>query len=292
MRVSESVAAFLANVQERLAPKTYRTYSGRLAGFLALLGERPARKLKRKHVLRWIESLSLNGSGLATDTQRSTINAYTQWQKYAVEHGHLRKPILEKIKKPAGKKRERIPSRKEQLSVLRLASRSFRRIYGCLILTGARPSELAGAQIEEYDREIRAIVLGKHKTAKTGRKRKIGVGAKMAKILARAIGARTAGNIFLNEQGRKWCSETLSRTYHRLRIQAGLSADLVLYSTRHAAGTAICREIGIHAAAHALGHTDIKTTQRYCHPGDDELSGYQDRVFGRRERDNGQGPGK
>ena len=70
----------------------------------------------------------------------------------------------------------------------------------------------------------------------------------------------------------------LSRTYSRLRDQAGLPKDLVLYLARHECGTKICREKGIEYARRLLGHTDIATTQRYMHLDEKELADAQDLV--------------
>jgi site-specific recombinase XerD len=67
-------------------------------------------------------------------------------------------------------------------------------------------------------------------------------------------------------------------TYSRLRDQAGLPRDLVLYLARHECGTKICREKGIEYARRLLGHANISTTQRYMHLDDRELADAQDLV--------------
>jgi site-specific recombinase XerD len=70
----------------------------------------------------------------------------------------------------------------------------------------------------------------------------------------------------------------LSRTYSRLRDDAGLSRDLVLYLARHECGTKICREKGIEYARRLLGHSNISTTQRYMHLDEGELADAQDLI--------------
>ena len=84
--------------------------------------------------------------------------------------------------------------------------------------------------------------------------------------------------MFLSPSGRAWKVGNLSRTYSRLRDQAGLPKDLVLYLARHECGTKICREKGIEYARRLLGHTDIATTQRYMHLDEKELADAQDLV--------------
>lgn len=130
------------------------------------------------------------------------------------------------------------------------------------------------------DRERNLIILKKHKTVKKlQRPREIGVGRIMARLLIRAIGERTEGPIFLDEKGKRWKEEKLSRKYTKLRNELGISKELVLYCARHEHGTKVCRKHGIAAAQHSLGHSDIHTTQRYVHPDPAQLAGYQDSLF-------------
>ena len=84
--------------------------------------------------------------------------------------------------------------------------------------------------------------------------------------------------MFLSPKGRQWKVANLSRTYSRLRDDAGLPKDLVLYLARHECGTKICREKGIEYARRLLGHIDISTTQRYMHLDDAELADAQDLI--------------
>ncbi len=101
---------------------------------------------------------------------------------------------------------------------------------------------------------------------------------KLAELLAQAIGERQSGPIFLAPASKGWTVPNLSRTYSRLRDQAGLPRDLVLYLARHECGTKICREKGIEYARRLLGHANISTTQRYMHLDDRELAEAQDLV--------------
>ena len=123
------------------------------------------------------------------------------------------------------------------------------------------------------------ITLKEHKTAgKTGQARRIPIGRKLGALLDQAIGTRTEGPVFLSPSGRQWTVPNLSQTYSRLRDQAGLPKDLVLYLARHECGTKICRAKGIEFARRLLGHSNISTTQRYMHLDDRELADAQDLV--------------
>jgi site-specific recombinase XerC len=70
----------------------------------------------------------------------------------------------------------------------------------------------------------------------------------------------------------------LSRTYSRLRDNAGLPKDLVLQLAQHVCGRKIWREKGIEFVRRLLGHASISTTQRYMHLDNQELADAQDLV--------------
>jgi integrase len=142
---------------------------------------------------------------------------------------------------------------------------------------GARPGELCRATIADVDPINRVIMLKEHKTArKTGEVRRIPIGRKLGELLDR--GTRTEGPVFLSPAGKAWRVANLSRTYSRLRGEADLPRDLVLYLARHECGTKVCRQKGIEFARRLLGHANISTTQRYMHLDDQELADAQDLV--------------
>ena len=89
---------------------------------------------------------------------------------------------------------------------------------------------------------------------------------------------RSESPVLLSPTGRAWRVANLSRTYSRLRDQAGLLRDLVLYLARHECGTKICREKGIEFARLLLGQMNITTTQRYMHLDERELRDAQDLI--------------
>ena len=164
-------------------------------------------------------------------------------------------------------------------AILEKASPAFRLIDFALWQCGARPGELCRATIADVDRDSRVILLKEHKTArKTGQPRRIPIGRKLGELLDRAIGTRTEGPVFLSPAGKAWRVANLSRTYSRLRDEAGLPRDLVLYLARHECGTKVCRQKGIEFARRLLGHANISTTQRYMHLDDRELADAQDLV--------------
>lgn len=204
---------------------------------------------------------------------------FSVFQNWLINREELDKPILKKIEKPRGRQRKRLPTRSETAQILMRAKRDFYLIYSALRQTGARPMELCGAQISQWDQERGLLVLEEHKTSEeTGRPREIAVGKKVEKLFRRSIGNRTSGPIFRTNRRHPWTPRNLSARYRALRKKAKLADELVLYLTRHEHGTQLADKFGIHAAAQALGHASITTTERYIKTDAEKLKARQDGV--------------
>lgn len=290
MKLQRAIDIYLERCKETKSFKTWKGYRGRLKTLGEMHGKKRIEDLKPKHIEKWIEKAThwrkghaKAGQPKADHTIRLTVIAWEQVQKLMLEKGWIDEEIFDYGPKPGGRKRTRIPTLLEQALVFREALRKgwkeFALIFHCLRLCGARPGELVAANIGDYnlDDGCDLIELKEHKTAKkTQTTRKIGVGTVMRRRIAKSIGERTEGPLFLDEKGNRWTPEKLSRKYRTLRDKLRLSKDLVLYSTRHEHGTRICEKHGIAIAKDALGHSDIATTQRYVHLNPKKLATYQD----------------
>jgi integrase len=276
MLVYEIVEKFLAYNARHRSPATLSFYRTRLRKFRDAFN---ARDLDSLTPLEIDEHLAVAGARMSDSTRHHDAVALERLQKFALEHKLIDKPAFGRLEKPRVGRRDRVPTANETGAILAQAAPEFRLIYSALRQCGARPGELCRATIADVDRANRVITLKEHKTArKTGQVRRIPIGRKLRELLDQAIGDRTEGPVFLSPSGRAWKVGNLSRTYSRLRDQAGLPKDLVLYLARHECGTKICREKGIEYARRLLGHTNITTTQRYMHLDENELADAQDLV--------------
>jgi integrase len=279
MTLGEAVEQFLTWCGERRARATCRLYGSRLRSLVAEHGAKNLVGISREMVESWLiaSGRRADGRSKAPDTRRSTAQAFEQFQKWAIDYGHLANPVVAKLPKPAGRRRTRIPTPEETQRLLENATPEFRRVYQALRQSGARPNEICRATIADWKRPQQVIILEEHKTAeKTGEVRRIAVGARMEQLLLEAVGDRTDGPIFLSPTGRPWTPQRLSTIYCQLRKKAGLARDLVLYLARHEHGTVITKKLGIYPAKEALGHKSITTTQRYAHTTNAELASNQD----------------
>lgn len=281
MIVRDLVAQFLEHCERHRKPNTTRAYRSRLKSLIEQMGDREASTITLQDVEAYLVTANTTKAGKqkSADTRRALAVAVEKLFRFALERKLIEAAIFEKLEKPRGRRRERIPTADEDRAIEAIAPPAFRLVFAALRRTGARPGELAAAQLEDYDRGRRLIVIRDHKTATvTGKVRKIGVGKKLEAILAEAIGDRTTGSIFLAGDGKPWTTQRLSKTYKRLCRRAKLADDLCLYLARHKHATELCEKAGIHATAMALGHSSIQTTMRYVHADDGLLSTNQDLV--------------
>ena len=275
--VREIVDRFLRWCEPRRAPSTVRQYRSRLKKLVRVFGDRDFDDLRPLDLQEFLDDINL---GMAPDTQRANIIVLERLQTWAVEFQLVDVPVLTGIEKPRSRRRERIPTADEITQIMNAADRSFQLIYSALRYSGARPNELCRARVSNIDTETNCIVLHDHKTAaETGRPRIIPIGNKLQGIISESLGGRTEGHLFLRANGKPWTTDSLGAKFRRLRERLGLPRDLVLYLARHEFATRVVKARGIYEAGQALGHADIKTTQRYAHLDLDDIRRAQEAAF-------------
>lgn len=282
--VQDFVKAYLRHVKANMSDSTLNTYTKNLKPFLERFRDQAFAELRPFEIEEYFDEVKkkADGTDKAPDTIRLLMTAFENLQKWAIENKVLAERIAPRMKKPKGRRRERLPNEQERELLMSAASPAFRLVYKALRQSGCRPNEIARATIADLVTvdESKMIVLTEHKTAKkTGEARRIPVGEKLGALISVSIGDRTEGPLFQSPRGSAWTAATLSKTFYRLRKRLNLADDLVLYLTRHEHATQVYANTkDIHATARALGHSSIQTTQRYVKDNVEELTMNQDCV--------------
>jgi integrase len=135
-----------------------------------------------------------------------------------------------------------------------------------LRLTGARPCEARTLRWTDINLDAAAIVLTKHKTAKsqrTPKPRVIPLDTEVVQLLTSIRARNEAGEfVFYNYRGTTWNRSNLSLRLQRGRNKAGIPADAKLCGLRHVFGTrAIVNGVDLKTLAELMGHTTTRVTE-------------------------------
>ena len=157
----------------------------------------------------------------------------------------------------------------EELSIiLAAANQPFSELIIGLRLSGLRPLEGCDLQWPQIRSEAGNMRIDRHKSYwRTGEPRMVPLNEPLIELF-NSIKQRShpGGRVFRNTKGKPWSREHADSTLLRLRKKLGLPEDIKLHGCRHTFGTnAIINDVSVMKLMEILGHTDIRTTQRYVH---------------------------
>ena len=137
----------------------------------------------------------------------------------------------------------------------------LRYVLPMLVVTGARLGEALNAKWADFDLDQRLWRIPK---AKSGQARHIPLGENALKVLEAVQGVSRSDYAFGNPKTGKPYKH-LYRAWDNARTKAGLP-EVRMHDLRHSfASFLINSGRGIYEVQKLLGHTQIKTTQRYAH---------------------------
>jgi integrase/recombinase XerC len=287
--------------RENASPHTLRNYSSDLDQFVDYFsppgGESDSgsgaapREIGVPQLREWMGHLF--DQGLSAITVRRKLAAVRSLFKFMLREGVIATNPARLVRTPKAPKRVPIVPTAEQTNTLVDAVGAdtldrphpkrdlliFELLYGC----GMRISELAGLNLEDFDRTERWIrVLGK------GRKeRQVPYGSKAADALEKYLEVRAQGSeglrppehaLLLNDRGRRLSdrgARGIVKFYARM-----ISGDSSLHphSLRHAYATHLLADgADLRAIQELLGHARLATTQKYTQVSLTDLVAVYDR---------------
>ena len=140
-------------------------------------------------------------------------------------------------------------------------------IVPMLLLTGARKREVLNARWEDFDIDNR---LWRIPFTKTGKPRTVPMSDGVMSILDTVPRIAGSAAVFPNPAtGKPYV--TIHDAWHTARKRAGLE-DVRMHDLRHSfASILINSGRSLYEVQHLLGHTQVKTTERYAHLQQDTL---------------------
>jgi integrase/recombinase XerC len=161
--------------------------------------------------------------------------------------------------------------------------------YGC----GLRLSELAGMDLRDIQFSERLIrVLGKGSKfrivplgPKTAEKLKCYLDSRAAKIASNSLESKAGLAVFINERGGRLTSRSVARIVKCYLLKSSEKNNLSTHSLRHSFATHLLEAgANLRAVQQMLGHSSLKTTQRYAHTTTGRLISIYRRAHPRAER--------
>jgi integrase/recombinase XerD len=212
---------------------------------------------------------ALQDAGLAPATVALRLAALSGLYRLAVEQELLARSPMLAVRRP------RVPRHSphgsldagEVRSLLAGASAHSPRaeaLVTVLVLTGLRVSALCDADVPDLIRHRRPWLLNFRN--KGGRREVTVLPAKAASVLARYLGDRTAGPVFLSRTGRRLDRSSATRLVQRVAATVLPDRRDVTCHLLRAAYTDLALEAGValHRVGASLGHADpVTTVQHY-----------------------------
>lgn len=291
LSVSTAVDLFLAAVAPDVSPATLALYEHYLSRFKKAHGATTLASLTPAKLRAW--------SGKYHPL--SCVQRLYAWA--TVEARFLRVNPLAGMRRTRNGHRRRILSRLERVRLLRCCRPAFRAFALAMAESIARPREIrevrwgdirtsgspawtpadlaAGRAFFCFDK-FKGQSLRKDRYAV----RVIPISPRLGRLLVRlwGDGQNQLDRPMKNFHGEPWTVNAVRCQFRRLRVRAGLLADLrgenvVAYSLRHTSATdAVGAGVKDFTLAELMGHSDIRMTQRYVHLRPDHLLAAMGRI--------------
>jgi integrase len=239
---------------------------------LPVLGKKYLDELTRKDIIDFHHGLKAKGYKPGTCNRslilvRYAMNLAIKWEVVGLKTNPTKDVPL--FDDPDGK-RDRFLTQEETARLFEAVQKSpnpmLQHIIPMLILTGARKREVLDAKWEDFDLQRSQWRIP---TTKAGRPRYVPISAGVVNLLA-CIPRNDCPYVFANPKtGKPYVS--IFNGWNTARKQAGL-AQVRIHDLRHSfASFLINAGRSLYEIQKILGHSQIKTTQRYAHLSHDTL---------------------
>jgi integrase len=242
--VASVVDDYLAGSEAKVKPATLLNRKKALLPLKEDHGGLPAASLTPDLVLGWLGTKPWGRS--------------TRWLNVGVLKSCFKKvaPALADLSVPGPLSRgaEALVSAGEYATLLAKAPQAYRDVLTVLWLTGCRPAELCAAEAANLDPKASALVLGEHKTDRTGRPRVVLLPPAAAEICGRLAALHPEGELFRNTHGEALTSVQIRKWIYKVRKRVGLER-VTAYGFRHAfASDLLAQGVPDAQVAELLGH--------------------------------------
>ncbi|MBI4589701.1 MAG: tyrosine-type recombinase/integrase [Candidatus Rokubacteria bacterium] len=268
-------------------PLSIRSYQRQLLLLTRALGDVPLSRLTPDHLNGYLTSSAVQVKTDGTPKQASTINrtksvirAFCRWcdQTGLIERNPAAHIRLAMTSTPVTRHMTRDEVGRFLWSIQRsrhpLAARDHA-LFATLAYTGIRLSGVISLRVSDIDLRHRRLVLCR---TKGGRLERRHLPVRLSPILSGylrsrpAVDANTGKSLFVTRQGRLLSPRAVQYGFAFWLRRARIRKAVSIHSLRHTFGTLLYQATkDLVLVSRALGHQDVKSTQRYAHVDDRRL---------------------
>lgn len=230
--VGEVLAAFLADCEGRIKPKTLHLYRVFLNAFMARHGKVKVSALTPAMAEQYARKPTWSAS-----SQHDFLGTLTAAFAWAERSRLIDRTPLVGLRKPpkASRGAKFVVSAETVKQFLTHSDAEFAAFVRFLWLTGCRPSEAGGLQVEDVRWEERCAILQEHKTAYRGKVRVIYLSDEALAILREQQAEHPRGYLFRRPTGGRWTTHSITQKFGRVSRVAGVK--VTAYGLRHTFAT-------------------------------------------------------
>lgn len=284
--VASIVDEFLDYSIKRDAASTFYERKLYLQDFCTYHGPRLVPDCKPYHLSKWVDEHS---TWISNWTKHYAMRCVVRPFNWGVKMKLIPENPFSGVEWPTCAKGRRPVTAAEFETLLKAAGPTSRlgEILRFLVLTGCRPTEARHLRWGDvhFDAPVPLIMIEKHKTSRTQatpKPRVIPMVVELVQLLREIVERQEHEEyVFVTHRRTPWARSSIQQKLRRLRREIGLSEDVVLYGIRHSVGTHSVRSgNNLRTTADLLGHTQLRTTERYVHSIDQigELAAAMDRA--------------
>lgn len=266
IKLKEFSELFIENYS-KVNKRSWKDDQDRLRWINDLFGDITLSELSPIHVER------LKSEKLKEGVTKTTVNHYLKTLKrmynIAISWGYAERNPVRGVKffSERDAQRERILTEEEEDRLLEAASAHLRPILVVALSTGMRRAEILNLKWKHVDFKKREIFIEK---SKNGSPRKIDINSALLDELTRLKNRiNNQQYVFINPRTGKPYKK-VQRSFERARSNAKIE-ELRFHDLRHTfASRLIERGVDIVKVKEFLGHSTVRTTERYIHPDREE----------------------
>lgn len=223
--------------------------------------DKPEQEVKEIDLVGW--SNSLKSCGLSSSAQHQHIVSVRSYFRFLKKMKLVESnPALElDTPKVVNKPKDFITQ--EEMSVIanNIVNERDKAIFITLNTTGLRVSELINLKLSDFGKD-KINILGKGNKYRSIYLSPICIEAILDYLTVRKDGC---DNLFVSNQNTPMREENINKMMKKWAKKSGVNKNIMPHSARHTCATTICEKYGVSVAQMVLGHSDIRTTQRYIH---------------------------